>query len=554
MMRILPYWKQLLSVLFLSLSFQFAWSQEAPKITLESPHNTLHVHLYYLQSDNYEPQKAARTIYGIQDTGKAITRAVQIKQILDGNGFYVRLNAIPRDPDYQDTLTGNFHYTPFPEEMPEIYLERIDGKWYYSQETLEAVPALHKKLYPFGADLLMRVLPHGGHREFLGLEIWQYVGILILVAFMFLFQFFLSRALNPLVRRLSRSKIYPSLIPPDLTRRIARLASMLILFQILRLSLPMLQLPIELASFLIISIRIVTTILIVLFLLSVIRVAILYFSRVTERTDSRLDEQLMPIVSKIIQVIVVIGGLIHILHLLEVNVTALIAGVSIGGLALALAAQDTVKHLIGSAMIFVDRPFQIGDWISGSGFEGEVDEVGFRTTRIKQLDTSIITVPNGSIVNMAVTNYGVRVYRLMNTTLGVTYDTPADKIELFLEGLKDLILAHPMTKKDAMLVNFVEMAGSSLNILFRVPLMVNTYADEQRLKQEIYLGIIRLAEAIGVSFAFPSTSVYVEAFPGQAPEVEGTPKDPQSDMQTFLASYKSWAEEQNKDALGADSV
>ena len=226
---------------------------------------------------------------------------------------------------------------------------------------------------------------------------------------------------------------------------------------------------------------------------------------------------------------------------MEVNVTALIAGVSIGGLALALAAQDTVKNLIGSAMIFFDRPFQIGDYVSGADFEGTIVEVGFRSTRIRRVDFTIISVPNGAISNVTVANLGMRKFRMFILNIGITYDTPPALIEKFLEGLKLIIHNHPATVKDNYFVHFNNLEASSLNILFRVALQVPDLALDLATKEELLLGIMRLAESLGINFAFPSTSLYVEQIPDQKSPI--APYNTNSDeidrkIETFLEDFK----------------
>jgi MscS family membrane protein len=487
-----------------------AQSDDGPDVTLESPYNTIYAHLYYLQPDSYRPALAAKTLYGIADSTKAVKAAIKLKQILDGKGLYVQPNLLPQEPNYIDSLTEKPFYTPFPNELPEVFLEKIDDKWYYSKLSVDQIPVLHKSVYPFGADLLLKIMPRFGHNKILGLAIWQYLGILILLLLAFIAHFMLSRILSPVVRRLSRSKLYPSLISTDLIWKIARYVSLFFIVRLIGLFLPALQLPIAASSFGVTTIKVVSTILIVIIALRILDIIMLYATRATTKTENKLDEQLMPIVTRILQAMIIIGGIIQILRMLDVNVTALIAGVSIGGLALALAAQDTVKNLIGSAMIFIDRPFQIGDYIQGGGVEGTVVEVGFRTTRIKQIDSSIIAVPNGNIANMAITNLGVREFRLLNMNLGLTYDTSPEAIEQFIVALKELIESHPKTLKEGYYVHLKNLSDSSLDIMFRVYLKVEDYATELITKEELMLSILRLAEQKGVSFAFPSTSVYIE--------------------------------------------
>ena len=529
----------ILSVLFLAFPVFLPAQSEAPPLTLATPRNAVHVHLYYLQPDSYQPELAARVIYGVPDSARRNKLAIQLKQIFDGKGLYVRLNQLPDKPDYADTLSGNANFTPFPIDLPQVYLEQIDGKWYYSPETVGQIAQLHEEVYPFGADFIVNLLPKFGNRSVMGLKAWQWLGLFLLLTVAILVHLALSRILNPVARRLTRSKRFPSLIEPRLVRKLARLASMIVLLQVLKLLLPMLMLPIETSTFAMTTLRILTTLAIVLILLRILDVVMLYAGQLTEGTRSKLDDQLIPIIRRTLQVVIFLFAILQVLRLLDVNITALIAGVSIGGLALALAAQDTVKNLIGSAMIFVDRPFQIGDWIEVDNIAGSVAEVGFRTTRIQTLDSSIIAVPNGNIANMSVKNLGVRVYRLFNAKLGVTYDTPPDLLEAFLQGLKELILAHPATRKEGFYVHFSEMADSSLNILFRCAILVDDYAGELQSKEELYFGILRLAETLGVSFAFPSTSVYVETMPAEARKPTRRAKpDFDAKVQTFLEDFR----------------
>ena len=522
-----------LTALLLSCNIGLFAQEEAPSVTLADPQNTVWVHLYYLQPESYEPKLAAAGIHpSVLDTARAIELAVQIKQIYDTKGLYVQVFDIPTDPNYIDSTSNQARYIPFPKRLPNIYLEKVDGSWYYSKETIQQTPHLYQELFPFGTHRLVQLLPRFGQHRFLGLAGWQWLGLGLLIVLIGVLHFILSRLLRPLVRRVSRSRLHPSLIEPKLTWKIARLISFLLLFQLARALLPVLLLPIGWSQFLVIGLRVATILLFMLVLLRILDVFMLYGRKYAEGTESRLDEQFIPIMRRMLQVLIVIGAIVQILRLMEFNVTALIAGVSIGGLALALAAQDTVKNLIGSAMIFVDKPFQIGDWIEGSDFAGTVVEVGFRTTRILRVDSSIVSVPNGTIANVAITNLGVRAFRLMNIQLGLVYSTPPALIEQFIEGLREMIAAHPNASTEASHVYLNNMGASDLGIMFRCPLEVPDYQTELRVKQEIYLGILRLAEYLDISFAFPSTSVYME--PMDQESKQSTPKS----LEKFLEQFK----------------
>lgn len=521
-------------LLVLSSLSLLAQTANAPESTLESPYNTMYVHLHYLQPETYRPDLAAVTLFRTKDSLSRINDAIKLKQIFDGNGLYVRLNQLPQEANYIDTISKKSYYTPFPEELPDIYLEKIEDQWLYSQETVSLIPALHKATYPLGTDRLLTLLPKMGHAKFLGLATWQYLTIIIILLFGWLFYKALSGILMPVVKQILSSYLRSDLLENAKVLQVAQAISLLFLFWIIRVLVPVLQLPIEVAGVIILMIRIILTLVGMILAIRLVRLAMDYAMRFAEGTEHRMDEQLIPIIRRSLMILFVLIAVFHILQLLEVNVAALIAGVSIGGLALALAAQDTVKNLIGSAMIFFDRPFQIGDYIVGGGVEGTVKEVGFRTTRIQTMDTSIIAVPNGTIANVAITNLGVRVYRVLNTTLTITYDTPPDVIEKFIKGLKEMILQHPLTKKEDYYVHFTALDASSLNILFRSYLEVNSYAEELQVKENLLLGILRLASALEIDFAFPSSSIYVNT----AAKENESMSDADQRIQNFIDDFQ----------------
>ena len=123
-----------------------------------------------------------------------------------------------------------------------------------------------------------------------------------------------------------------------------------------------------------------------------------------QRTDNEMDDQLLPVVIRILNIVVVGTGLVYTLTVFNINLTAILAGLSVGALALALAAQDTVKNFLGSVTVFVDKPFKIGDYIKVNGVEATVESVGIRSTRLRTPDRSLVTIPNGELSNMTIDN------------------------------------------------------------------------------------------------------------------------------------------------------
>jgi MscS family membrane protein len=516
--------------------------EEVP-VTLETPYNTIMVHLHYLQPATYQPEVAARTLYGVADTAQAARLAIQLKQVLDGKGLMVQINKLPRDSDYvEDTTAERQIYTLFPDELPEVYLEKTQGRWYYSAETVQLIPDLHKRVYPWGADVLLNLLPKFGHQQVLGMAVWQYIGLLGILVLALLVHLALSRLLNPLVRRLTRRRSFSVSVDATVPWKIARALSIYVILRLISWLLPMLQLPIESASFARLVIQVLSIGLVVYVLLRILDVIVFYAERMAKRTASKMDEQLLPVLYRSAQFLLYVGGLIQFLRLLQIDLPTLIAGISIGGLALALAAQDTLKNLFGSVTIFLDKPFQIGDWINFSGVDGMVEEVGLRSTRVRTFANSLVYVPNGKLADMVVNNFGLRAYRRFNTKISITYDTPVPLIEKFVEGLRAIVAEHPLTRKDFYEVHLNELSSSSLDIMFYIFFEVPTWGEELKARHEVLLAIIGLARSLGVRFAFPTQTMHVEEFPGTAagtPLYDTNPEVMAKRMEGFLAGlYK----------------
>lgn len=197
------------------------------------------------------------------------------------------------------------------------------------------------------------------------------------------------------------------------------------------------------------------------------------------------------------------------------DVASLIAGLGIGGLAFALAAKDTLANLFGSIMIMIDRPFRVGDWVIAKGCEGTVEEIGFRSTRIRTFYNSLVSIPNSELVMANVDNMGMREWRRIMTTLSITYDTPPDRVEAFCEGVKNVVKANPASRKDYIQVCLSGCGPSSLEIMLYCFVKTRDWSDELLERQNIYLEILRVAERLGVRFARPTQTLHIESAPGQ---------------------------------------
>jgi len=228
-----------------------------------------------------------------------------------------------------------------------------------------------------------------------------------------------------------------------------------------------------------------------------------------ERTRTKFDDLLIPLVSRTLKVFAVAIGLIVFAETFHLPLTGLISGLGIGGLAFALAAKDSLGNLFGSLTVLVDRPFEIGDWIVTGDIEGTVETVGMRSSRVRTFYNSLITVPNVNLTTAVVDNMGKRSYRRIRTVLGLEYDTPPEKIEAFCEGVRELIRRHPYTRKDYYHVYFNQFSESSLDVLLYCFIECPDWAVELRERQRLFIDILKLAQELGVSFAFPTRTLHL---------------------------------------------
>ena len=229
-----------------------------------------------------------------------------------------------------------------------------------------------------------------------------------------------------------------------------------------------------------------------------------------EETENKMDDQLVPFAIEIIKFISYIFLIFIILgEVFDVNATGLITGLGIGGIALAMASKESLENLLGSFTIFLDKPFTVGDVVTVGSVTGIVEKVGFRSTRIKTFDRSIVTVPNKKMIDAELDNLGLRPVRRVKFHIGLTYETPADSIKKIVTDIQTLIDEHPKTNQEGM-VKFQEFGASSLDILILYYVDSPLWEDLVDVKEDINFKIMEVVKKHNSDFAFPSTTVYLQ--------------------------------------------
>ncbi|GAB4337871.1 MAG: mechanosensitive ion channel family protein [Candidatus Abyssubacteria bacterium] len=258
-------------------------------------------------------------------------------------------------------------------------------------------------------------------------------------------------------------------------------------------------------------VQLLTSVGIAYFLYRLVDVAEYYLNLYARKTDSPLDNMLVPLVRKTVRIIIVILVGLYIAESISGKpMSTILAGLGLGGLAFALAAQDSIKNFFGSIMILLDKPFSVGDRIVLEGFDGPVEEVGFRSTKIRTLTGHLVTVPNEKAATSVVENVGRRPYirRLFNVT--ITYDTPPDKVERAVEIIKEILDNHEGMHPDfPPRVAFNEFNDASLNILVIYWYHPPDYWNYLEFGHKVNMRILRAFNDEGIEFAFPTQTIYL---------------------------------------------
>lgn len=239
------------------------------------------------------------------------------------------------------------------------------------------------------------------------------------------------------------------------------------------------------------------------------------FNFFSSKVGKELNDDIQNFLTKTLRILVIALGVMAILQEWGINVSAFVASLGLGGLAFALAAKDTVANLFGSLVIFSDRPFQVGDWVETPNVDGTIEEIGIRSTKIRNHAQALVSVPNAVMANTTITNWSRMGKRRVRTRIGLTYSTTAEQMEAIVGEIKTMLQSHPDVHPDVIVVNFDEFEASALSILLNFFTNTIVTAEYLQVRQDVNFKIMQIVAKHGASFAFPSQSLYVESLPKQ---------------------------------------
>ena len=450
-----------------------------------------------------------------QETGKEA--AILIKEVID-RVIVIDYAKIP------ETIEGRNFWRL---KNTNIRITKVDtgehtGEWLFSPSTVNQAREFFHKIrnlpYLAGSGqgakykepLMQKLIPQWAKSKTLGLYNWQWFGVLIVTLFGVVIRLLVSLVFSILQKGITKTE---TLWDDRIFSTIETPLSLILTSIFWYIAVAVLQLEGLFRQFILLGLQILISVALVrlVYLLTVIFSD--YLEDKARKTDFPLDDQLVPLIRKTLKLSVIVLGALIAVQNLGVNVLSLLAGLGLGGLALAMAAKDTAANLFGSIMIILDKPFKVGEWIVCGDVEGIVEEIGFRSTRVRTFYNSEVSVPNAQLASQNIDNMGKRQYRRVRATLGLTYDTSPEKIEAFLEGLRNIVLTNPCTNKENFQICFHSYGDFSLNILLYLFLEVPNWSRELLERQNIFLEVLKLAEKLEIQFAFPTQTLHVDSFP-----------------------------------------
>ena len=503
---------------------------EEPKTVdpdLISPRETLRTFLRAFASGDTDAQIKCLQLPSTTPRPTAETHAFHLKRVID-RMVKVEYEPISKDKDYDGSVNFRWLAEQLRAGLSEKDLhdaERIviarqsDGAWRFTAETVAALDDLHRewgKRDPLEGiieaeqplpEWLKDQFPAGLHQVHFLLADYQWISLASLIFIGLLADLVTRGALNYLTSAWFRYVKGDSNIPTGrkVWRPVGLLAQALVWYG----GTTAIDLPDVALMILLVALKLFAVVSAIWTAFLLINLLAGYMAKKAESTATKFDDLLIPLVSRTLKTLSVCIGILMCAEAFNLPMTGLIGGLGLGGMALALASKDAVANLFGSVTVLVDRPFEVGDWIITEGVEGTVESVGFRSTRIRTFYNSQITVPNSLLTTATVDNMGRRRYRRIKTMLSLQYDTRPEQIDAFCEGIRELIRLHPYTRKDYYHVYFNAFSGSSLAIMLYCFVECPDWSVELREKHRLYVDIVRLAETLGVSFAFPTRTLHM---------------------------------------------
>ncbi|WP_437604086.1 mechanosensitive ion channel family protein [Sorangium sp. So ce590] len=494
---------------------------ETLPVAPDSPQASMRRFIELCRAGNYA--EAARYL-DLPPKADGAVLAQKLKAVLDRHLWLdvERLSPLPLG-DAQDNLgagveeLGKIPTRTGPQPVRLVRRATPDGvRWLFSRATVDRVDEWYARLEDrWLRDHLPPVLLRAGPRELLW---WQWLALPVLALAAWLVGAVLSFLLRALLRRLvvrTGSAIDDALL--EGTRGPLTFAAALLAIAV---ALPWFGLYQPAEAFLDKVLRAGVFVAVFWFALCAIDAVGGRLLAAPATRDNPAARSLVPLMGRIAKVAIVIFGAIAVLSELGYPVTSLLAGLGIGGVALALAAQKTVENLFGSVSIGIDRPFQVGDFVRIDALLGTVESIGLRSTRIRTLDRTLVTIPNGKLADLQIESYTARDRMRLSCVLSLVHETTPEQLRAIIEGCERALRAHPHIWPDDVVVRFIGVAPSSLDVEVMAWFETRDFGQFRTMRQEVLITFLEIVGSAGSRLAHPTQTLHLAARDGERPQAD----------------------------------
>lgn len=445
--------------------------------------------------------------------------AIFLKEVID------RISVIDYDRIPDQITTPNGPLLRWRLQDTEITISRVEqgersGDYLFSKDTVFRAGEFYEKVKQlpylakagrgagYEAPWYDERIPDWARASWISIALWQWMGLLLFLLAGFFVQWIVRHVFSRLFYRAVRSRVlWDEGLIDSLRSPVALLFACGVWYSGIKLS----QLHGNSLVFFLFLLRLTLSFALIWLVYNLMDVLATHWIDSDRKAKRIVDDHLLQMLRKVLKAVVALLGVLVVLQNLGVNVFSLLAGLGIGGLAVALAAKDAVANFFGALMILVDRPFQVGEWIIVGGAEGTVEEIGFRSTRIRTFYNSIISVANSELMNAKIDNMGRRHHRRIKTSLRINLKTPPDQVSAFVAEIGKIIKGFPRVVQENVQVAFYEFGVDYLEVLIVFFLDVQDGVQELSDRQTIFLQIIRLANEMNIEFAVPTRAVVAQS-------------------------------------------
>jgi MscS family membrane protein len=389
-----------------------------------------------------------------------------------------------------------------------ILVERVDrgkaGKvWLFSRQTLTAIPDVFQEIET--PPLEQFLPPFMVNTAIVGVPLFEWLAVFLGMPLLYLATGLLNRALSWLIAALRRRVSHNPALPEVKILRVP--ARLLLVALIIKLVLASVALPLLARQFWSTVTLFIVVVACVCWLLLLTGSVENYFIR--HRPTASGSASVLRLFRRLMDGLLLFGGFIFVLHHFGINLNAALAGLGVGGIAVALAAQKTLENVIAGVSLIADEAVRVGDFLNLGDVQGTVESVGLRSTRIRTLDRTIVSLPNGQIANMRLETLSVRDKFWFHPVIPLRYDTTTHQLHSTLKGIRELLREHPNADPQSIRVRFIRFGTFSLDIDIFAYISVHDWNEFLECQEELLFRIADIVHEAGTGFAFPSQTLYL---------------------------------------------